>query len=282
MHRLKDATVIVVEPVQLFQISRIRLFQLWHLEGIDAVRIDSKQSHRPEVFRIHHTDRRLRSQAIAKRFGHGHEMTQQRSQSGLAQQLQRTHRRHRPTARATGFQRVAARVVIARLEQIRSRRLITRQHPQIFSLLHKKRTGYVRRETGLVIIHSDGIRQIQMSNATIGSRQCSQGSIGKLQFVLCKVIVTKHTPRPADNCVGVQMRHVVQRELADKIVTDLPNLFQVIEPKRIGRSHGRHDAGDAASFLQQSTQFALQQTGSNFIIRRGRNRDHVAMAKAQP
>ena len=221
-------------------------------------------------------------QVLGQSFGHRHEMPEQSLQSFATEQQQIAKCCHRPGSAAAGFECVLARVVLAGLEQVRHFFRVASNQRQVMPRLRQKQTGDVRCESCFVKVDAQRVGQGKLTDPPLRSGQRPNGARSKALRVFNKVVAVKDAPRPADNRVGVNVRHIVKGEFVDQPVSDAVNLGEVVQAERVGRSHRRDDHRDLLSRVQSVPAHAFEQAGADFVFVGAGNFDNAVFAQPYP
>ena len=72
----------------------------------------------------------------------------------------------------------------------------------------------------------------------------------KAERIRAKVVVVEHAPRPADDGIGMHVRLIVESEVRFELVANFGDGVEVIEAKRVGRTHRGDNGGDFLALFQ--------------------------------
>ena len=98
------------------------------------------------------------------------------------------------------------------------------------------------------------------------ARDRAHRAMAEAERVGVEVVIVEHAPRPADDGVGVDVRHVVEAVRLDQLVAQLHDAGEVVEAERIGRAHRRDDARDPRAGRGEVVQHARQLVEAHLVV----------------
>ncbi|MFO0948895.1 MAG: hypothetical protein U1D30_23775 [Planctomycetota bacterium] len=168
------------------------------------------------------------------------------------------------------------------LKKVRHHFTIARDRREVLTVTDQKQARHVRGKSGLVKIHANGIRLVEMLEPKAYARQGPQGAGAKAEFVRLEVIIVEYRPSPPDYRVRVHVRHVVELIFLGQTITKRNHDFEIVDAKGIRRSHGREDARHSSSRSKQFAEFGLVEIHPHGVVDGGGNGNDIFLTESQP
>ena len=93
-------------------------------------------------------------------------------------------------------------------------------------------------------VDAERVGKTQVADTARGARQRAHRAMTEAERVLLEIVIVEHTPGPADDGVGMNVRHVVEREFSHDLVAHAHDAGQVVKAERVGGAHRGDDARD--------------------------------------